>query len=178
MSASPRLGSGAVALRPLAEADREFLLAMVGLPGVAEWWGTPDPPEREWEGLVNDGKAWAVELDGSLAGWVGWDEEPEPDYRYAWLDIALAPGYHDRGHGRAALRLAARWLFDGRGHHRLTIDPEAANARAIRAYESVGFRPVGILRRANRNAEGEWTDGLLMDLLAEELREGDDPAAE
>ncbi len=178
MSASPRLGSGAVALRPLGEADRPFLLELVGLPGVAEWWGSPDPPEREWEGLVNGGAAWAIEVGGELAGWLGYHEELEPDYKQVALDITLAPRFHDRGHGRAALRLAARWLISERGHHRLTIDPDAANARAIRTYESVGFRPVGILRRGNRNAAGEWTDGLLMDLLAEELREEDDPSAE
>ena len=57
-----------------------------------------------------------------------------------------------------------------RGHHRFTIDPAAANARAIRAYEAVGFRPVGVLRRYERGPDGRWRDGLLMDLLAVELR--------
>lgn len=38
----------------------------------------------------------------------------------------------------------ARHLFDERGHHRLVIDPAAANTRAIRAYERGGFsRPLG-----------------------------------
>lgn len=35
---------------------------------------------------------------------------------------------------------------------------------------SVGFRPVGVMRRNERDADGSgWHDGLLMDLLAEEL---------
>jgi aminoglycoside 6'-N-acetyltransferase len=174
---SSSLRRGEVSLRPLREEDRAFLLEMVGRPGVVEWWGTPDPPEREWEGLVNDGSAWAIEVGGELAGWLGYHEEHEPDYRSVALDISLAPAFHARGHGRAALRLAARWLVDERGHHRLTIDPDRANARAIRAYAAVGFRPVGILRKANRNQAGEWTDALLMDLLAEELVEDDGTAA-
>ena len=33
-----------------------------------------------------------------------------------------------------------RYLIEERGHHRLTIDPAAANERAIRAYEKAGFR--------------------------------------
>jgi hypothetical protein len=55
-------------------------------------------------------------------------------------------------------------------HHRLTIDPAADNAGAIRAYEKVGFRRVGIMRKYERGPDGIWRDGLLMDLLEEEFR--------
>jgi aminoglycoside 6'-N-acetyltransferase len=174
---SSSMRRGEVALRPLREADRPFLLELVGRPGVAEWWGTPDPPEREWEGLVNDGSSWAIEIRGEVAGWLGYSEELEPDYKHASLDITLAPEFHDRGYGRTALRLAARWLIDERGHHRLTMDPERANERAISAYAAVGFKPVGVMRKADRNATGVWADALLMDLLAEELVENDGTAA-
>ena len=79
------------------------------------------------------------------------------------------PGRQGHGHGPVALRLAARWLVDERGHHRITIDPAARNARAIRAYRAVGFRDIGIMRRYERSPDGVWEDGLLMDLLADEL---------
>jgi aminoglycoside 6'-N-acetyltransferase len=49
------------------------------------------------------------------------------------------------------------------------IDPAADSAAAIRCYSKVGFRPVGIMRRYERGSDGTWHDGLLMDLLAEEL---------
>jgi RimJ/RimL family protein N-acetyltransferase len=62
----------------------------------------------------------------------------------------------------------------GRGA-RLTIDPAADNQRAIRAYRRVGFRPVGVLRRYERGPDGGWHDGLLMDLLPEDLT---DPTVE
>ena len=75
----------------------------------------------------------------------------------------------DRGFGPDAIRAVARWLFDERGHHRLTIDPAAANERAIRAYRKVGFRPIGIARLYERGPDGTWHDGLLMDLLREDL---------
>ena len=56
----------------------------------------------------------------------------------------------------------------GRGA-RLTIDPAADNQRAIRAYRRVGFRPVGVMRRYERDVGGDgWHDGLLMELLAGE----------
>jgi aminoglycoside 6'-N-acetyltransferase len=51
----------------------------------------------------------------------------------------------------------------------LTIDPALANEPAIRAYEAVGFKRVGVLRRYWRDPEGVWQDGLLLDLLADEL---------
>jgi aminoglycoside 6'-N-acetyltransferase len=53
----------------------------------------------------------------------------------------------------------------------LTIDPAAHNLRAIKAYERVGFKPVGLMRMYERGPEGEWHDGLLMDMLAEDLRD-------
>ena len=40
-----------------------------------------------------------------------------------------------------------------------------ANENAIRAYAKVGFRPVGVMRSYERNADGTWHDNLLMDLL-------------
>jgi aminoglycoside 6'-N-acetyltransferase len=78
-----------------------------------------------------------------------------------------------QGHGLGpeAIRLAARDLIERRAHHRITIDPAADNERAIRAYAKVGFRPVGRLRRYQRYPDGSWRDGLLMEMLAEELRD-------
>src|SRR5215208_4953969 len=123
---------------------------------------------------MDDEVAWlakqhVIEVDGEFAGWLGVAVEEEPDYRHAGLDIALTTSLQDQGLGRAVLRLAIRHLTGVEGHHRLTIDPAAGNARAIRAYEAVGFRPVGVLRRYERGPDGEWRDGLLMDLLAEEF---------
>jgi aminoglycoside 6'-N-acetyltransferase len=78
--------------------------------------------------------------------------------------------YQGRGVGPEALRQAIRLLIDEHGHHRFTIDPALSNERAIRAYEAVGFQRVGVLRNYWRDASGKWRDGLLMDLLADELR--------
>jgi L-amino acid N-acyltransferase YncA len=63
----------------------------------------------------------------------------------------------------------ARYLIEEREHHRLTIDPAADNAAAIRCYEKVGFRSGGVMRRYEQGPDGTWHDGLLMELLAEDL---------
>jgi aminoglycoside 6'-N-acetyltransferase len=82
----------------------------------------------------------------------------------------MSSRFQGRGIGTDAVRTMARYLIEVRGHHRLTIDPAAANARAIHVYEKVGFRPVGVMRRYERGQDGTFHDGLLMDLLADELR--------
>jgi aminoglycoside 6'-N-acetyltransferase len=169
----PLLRGPGVILHPIAEARLDALMEILASPGVREWWGLQDDLEHEREGLLNDGQAFAIEIGGSLAGWLGYNEQDDPDCRYASLDIFLAPDHQGRGVGSAALRLAARWLFEQRGHHRVTIDPACANTRAIRTYEAVGFRPVGVMRRYERGADGRWHDNLLMDLLREEMRGGE-----
>jgi aminoglycoside 6'-N-acetyltransferase len=97
-------------------------------------------------------------------------EELEPDYRHVALDIAIRADLHGRGFGRESLRAVIEHLIEERGHHRFTIDPATENERAIRSYAGLGFRPVGVMRRSERAPDGRWRDGLLMDLLAEELR--------
>lgn len=150
-----------VVLRPLEPADVELLNAIIALPEVRRWWGT-DP-------TVDDQDAFTILIDGEIAGWVGWYEEDDPDYRHGGLDIFVGPAWHGQGYGREALLVVARWMIGVRGHHRLIIDPAASNERAIRTYASLGFKPVGVMRRYERGPEGDWHDGLLMDLLADEL---------
>ncbi len=165
----PTLRGDHVGLRALEDADLDELADVVRAPGVREWWGTVRGRERTREDLRDGGAAFAIEAEDRLAGWLGFHEETEPDYRHAGLDIFLAPPFQGKGLGPAALVLGARWLIDVRGHHRLTIDPACENRRAIRAYAAVGFRPVGVMRRYERGVDGDWHDNLLMDMLAEEL---------
>ena len=131
------------------------------------WWGEPDegfPWSDEPEAT-----RLTIEVDGAVAGIVQFYEEPEPRYRHAAVDLFLEPALHGRGIGTEVLRRVVRQLIDERGHHRVTIDPAAANAAAIRAYEKAGFRRVGVMRRYERDLGGEgWHDGLLMELLAGE----------
>jgi aminoglycoside 6'-N-acetyltransferase len=162
-------GERGLTLRPLDETALDLLVELLAHESVRRWWGTVEGPQALREDLRHDGSAFAIEVDGAVAGWLGIAEETTPDLRHVGLDIALAAAFQDRGLGPEALRTVIRWLIAERGHHRFTIDPAAANERAIRAYEAVGFRRVGVVRRYERAPDGSWQDGLLMDLLAEEL---------
>jgi aminoglycoside 6'-N-acetyltransferase len=104
-----------------------------------------------------------------VIGFIQYYEEDDPNYRHAGIDVALHPDRCGQGLGTDAVRTLARHLFDDRGHHRLVIDPRASNGRAIASYRKVGFRDVGIMRRYEQANDGTWHDGLLMDLLRDEL---------
>jgi aminoglycoside 6'-N-acetyltransferase len=143
------------------------LRRILATPQVRARWGAVPPAWPFDDPTIT---AFSILLDGAVVGLVQYGEEEDPAYRHASIDIFLDPTVHGRGVGRDAVRTLARHLVRTRGHHRLVIDPAADNEAAIRCYAAVGFRPVGILRRYERDVDGSgWHDGLLMDLLAEEL---------
>jgi len=165
----PAIDGERLRLRPLDARDVDRLAEIVGAPGVSEWWSPLDTPEAVREDLRNEGAAFGIEVDGDLVGWLAFNDETDRDWQAVGIDIFLAPPHQGRGLGPEALRTAIGWLAAERGRQRFTIDPAVANERAIAAYTTVGFRPVGVMRNVERGADGSWHDNLLMDLLAEEL---------
>jgi len=162
-----------VLLRPGRPEDTDRLLQIRREPGVVRWWGGVDIEEEVREEFIEADDAFVIEVEGEVVGAIQYHEESDPMYRHAGMDIFLTTSHHGEGLGTEALRLLASYLFEERSHHRLTIDPAADNAAAIRAYERVGFRAVGIMRKYERGPEGVWHDGLLMDMLVEEFRPGE-----
>ena len=166
---TPRVLQGVVVrLRPVSPDDLPALLAMLDEPEVARWWR-----RAEWERVdEEDALTLVIEVNasGAVAGCIQYTEEADPDYFSAAVDIFVGTAAQGRGVGPDAMRTLIAWLFDVRGHHRLTVDPAAANARAIHVYEKLGFRPVGVLRRYERVEDDFWRDALLMELLAEDFR--------
>jgi aminoglycoside 6'-N-acetyltransferase len=169
---APVLRGERVTLRPVEQGDLERLTEILRQPEVARWFGTYTPEETADEFLHDQElTAFAIEAGGEIVGSVQFYEEDERDYRHAGMDIFLSTERQGRGIGPEALRVLARYLFEERGHHRLVIDPAAHNERAINAYESIGFRRVGVMREYERGPDGIFHDGLLLDLLAGELAE-------
>lgn len=165
----PPLHGDRVVLRPLREDDRARLEAILAEPAVARWWGEEGPVEATADLFEPYQTSFAIEVDGAVVGSIQVSEEETPDYRHASIDLFVDTSHQGQGLGSDAVRTLARYLFEARGHHRLTIDPAAANERAIRAYRRVGFRPVGVMREYERGRDGTWHDGLLMDMLRGEL---------
>ncbi len=162
-----------VQLRPADHSDIPALVAIRQTPEVYERWrGGDDMVVAVEEDFAEEGATkYVIVLDGRVVGWIQWSAEDDPDYRHASIDIYVDPAVHGRGVGTDAVRTLARHLLVDHGHHRLVIDPAADNAAAIRAYAKVGFKPVGVMRQYERGSDGTWHDGLLMDLLADDLVE-------
>jgi aminoglycoside 6'-N-acetyltransferase len=159
-----------VVLRPLRVEDAQRLAELAADPDVALWW--PNLTEAEVVDKARgrgDSKGFAVLHDGDLIGLAQYYEELDPEYRRAGIDLFIAAPYQDRGLGTDTVRTMARHLINDRSHHRLVIDPRADNERAIRCYEKVGFRRVGVMREYQQAPDGTWHDGVLLDLLAREL---------
>ena len=162
----PDLDGRLVTLRPVTTADLPALLAILDEPEVARWWR-----RAEWERVdERDAVTFTILVGGDVVGCIQYNEETDPDYFSAAVDIFVGTAAQGRGVGPDAMLTLIAWLFDVRGHHRLTVDPAAENARAIHVYERLGFRPVGTLRRYERVEEGVWRDALLMELLAEDFK--------
>jgi len=150
-------------LRRLEAKDAPELRRILALPEVARWW---DPPDDDFPLHDDpDSTRFVIEVDGAVAGMIQYSEEEDPKYRHAGIDLFVDPAHRGKGIGPDAIAQVVQILED-RGHHRITIDPAADNAAAIRAYEKAGFRPVGVMRSYERDAGGTgWHDGLLMELI-------------
>ena len=153
----------AVVLRLLRRGDETELLRIHRTPEVMRWW---DAPAEGFPWEEPESTRLTVEVDGKIMGLIQFWEETEPKYRHATIDVFLDPAVHGRGVGTEAVRLVMRHVIEDRGHHRITIDPAVGNAAAIRAYQKAGFTEVGVMRRAERDADGKgWHDSLLMEFV-------------
>lgn len=155
-------------IRPVEDGDVAALARILQEPEVARFWGNRD---EAWmrEEIAGASFAWTIEVDGQPAGYLQAWEENDPEWRWVDMDIFLAPQHRGRGIGPDAMRQALRFCFEERGHHRATLSTSVENESAVRAYEKIGFRRVGVLRKSSKY-QGEWKDEFLMELLAEDLR--------
>jgi aminoglycoside 6'-N-acetyltransferase len=160
-----------VTLRPAMATDIPVLADIRAKPDVYQRWRGGEDLAASVADDLNDPDVHplVIEHHDRVVGMIQWGAETDPDYRHANIDIYLDPDVHGNGLGTDAIRTLARHLFIDHGHHRIVIDPAADNTAAIRCYSKVGFRPVGVMRRYERDPDGSWHDGLLMDLLVNEL---------
>lgn len=164
MSSTELIGDR-VELRLIGAEDLARLRAIREAPTVRRWWGDND---LSWPLAEDDTEDRAIWYDGGLVGFVQWYEHADPLYRHAGIDLFLDGPAQGFGLGRETVSLVIGHLVDNLGHHRVVIDPAAANARAIACYAACGFRVVGRMRRYERDVDGSgWHDGLLMELVVD-----------
>lgn len=150
---------GIIGFRAVTQEDYGLLGDWMARPHWREWWGEPD----EELGFVRDmveGRDTTCrpfifsiedEPSGYIQVWqVGPHQVPEWTDENPWLlqvppdavgiDLSLSDGERlGRGLGSAVLSRFVVMLREA-GHDTILIDPDPANARAVRAYEKAGFR--------------------------------------
>lgn len=159
-----------VRLDLITEEDVGPLTRILAQPEVSRWWGRYDEDRVRRELLTASSMVvYTIRVDDEVVGSIQYSEEPAADYRHAGIDVFVSADHHGKGLGSDAVRTMARHLVHDRGHHRLVIDPQVTNEAAVRCYERVGFRKVGLMRAYERGQDGEWHDCLMLEVLKDEL---------
>ena len=158
-------------LRRAAPSDLEYIIALQNDPENAPFIL---PFERErWIEILDSKAASKIAalietLDGERCGYLLLDHFDEISM-YLW-HLVIGRGHKGRGVGHGALRLLKRFVFDELKWHRLWIDCETTNARALRLYDSENFRREGLFRESVIIG-GEYKDLIIFAMLDREYRE-------
>ncbi|MEX1022803.1 MAG: GNAT family protein [Dehalococcoidia bacterium] len=164
-----------VSLRPLQEVDLPDLMRWLADAEVRAFYG--DPPanieearQHYLEPDVNPCWRFAIEWAGRSVGEIQY-YHPYAGKEYEWdagIDVFIGePDARGRGVGVEAVRTMLRYLFEERRVHRVMIDPEVGNARAVHVYERAGFTRDGVLRH-HAFEHGEYVDTQFMTILEDE----------
>ncbi|QLK24852.1 GNAT family N-acetyltransferase [Natrinema zhouii] len=162
-----------VTLRPIEEADLEFLQTQVNDPRIWRPIGRSRPVNREQEREFfendvcgDDTVVLLVVADSTPVGTVGlhsFDREA----RNAELGYWIAPEHHERGYGTDAAERVVRYAFDQLGLHRIAARVFEFNEPSRRLLESVGFTQEGVHRDVEF-VDGEYHDVYWYGLLEDE----------
>ena len=99
----------AVVLRSLGHGDIPRLVEIGRRPAVSRWWAgiTEEKLTAKAEGR-EEVSALAVLVDGEVVGMIQYQEEDDPEYKSAGIDIFLSEEVHGQGFGTDAVRTLAR----------------------------------------------------------------------
>lgn len=170
-STQPTLTGPLVTLRDPRVADQDPLHGILQEPEVAHWWVGYDEDRVRLELVEDPATTRVIEVDGQTAGALLVLRGEDPEYPTTVMHIFLGTRFRGRRIGEEALALAIRHEFAA-GITRITLDPNVRNAGAIRSYERLGFKPVGVLRDYQVRPGGTLEDALFLDLTRTDFPEG------
>ena len=154
-----------ISFKRLVEADLPILTEWLNRPHVAERWDTArgcrslEDVRRKYLPRMADGSGtmpYLAYLNGVPIGYIQsyvavdcgdgwWPDERDPGVR--GIDQFLADANSlGQGVGTEMIREFVRLLFEDPTVTKIQADPAPNNHRAIRCYEKVGFRRVGVTR--------------------------------
>lgn len=165
-----------VSIRRACPEDADFLVALARHEDVEPFLAAVRASDRvavpaEIERSESDPRhfgVFVIEADGERAGTISF-EVVNRRSRIAGLGgLAVDPAFRGRRISDEAARLLQRHLIRELGYHRLQLEVYGFNERAIRHAERAGFVREGVRRKAYLR-HGEWVDGILFGLVAEDL---------
>lgn len=174
----PTLTSARITLRDATHLDVQARFSLGNTPEIHAMFGadpkavrdiTPEAAEAWVQSHVDDPFAWVIVANSALIGGIRLHSVNYSDKRANIAIGILDANALGQGFGTEAMRLLAAHAFDGVGLHRLGCRVLDFNARAISAYEKVGFVVEG-RERESALIGGEWHDDLILGLLDRDLR--------
>lgn len=159
-----------VTLRAATDADRDPLVSILAEPEVSVWW-VGYTPERVQAEFVEVESSRIIEVEGQCVGAMFVLRGEDPEYPTTVMHLFLATEFRGRRIGEEALALAIREEFAA-GVTRVTLDPNIHNDGAIRSYERLGFKRIGVLRDYQVRPGGHLEDALFMDLTRSDFPDG------
>jgi aminoglycoside 6'-N-acetyltransferase len=141
------------AFRHVAASDLSLLRRWLSEPHVREWWGDPERAQTNIKEHLDDPSidVFIVKYRDKPLGYIqSWNPHAEENHPCRdqppgtrGIDQFIGePELVNRGHGSAFIRTFVADLFEA-GASRVITDPNPRNARALKAYEKAGFRPLG-----------------------------------
>jgi len=173
-------GSGGTTIRALRHADAAALARLADDREV--WLGLRDAFPHPYgigdavafiamAGHMDPQTLFAIEVDGTLAGGIGYTRRDDVERIGAEVGYWLGRAFWGRGIGTAALRLLTTQAFAAHPElRRLWAVPFARNVASVRVLEKCGYQREGTLRQS------AIKDGVVCDqLIYATLRAGLDP---
>lgn len=168
-----------LALRAAREADVGHLAALASDPQVEPFLAPGSGAHDRLAALLRSAAAaeddpsglFVIELEGSPVGALVLQLVSARSRIAELTRLMVSPDARGSGIATAAVRLACRRAFAEHGLHRVQAETYGDNTAGQRVFERAGFTREGTRRRAYRR-RGQWIDGVLYGLLAEELRTG------
>lgn len=179
MNLMPRLTGSGVSLRTVLPEDAGKWYAWLNDPEVAVPLGdeaytpmTPANMERDIESISSSREHVFTIVENESGNAIGRCLLFSIEFvnRSAMVGIFIGEkSCWNKGYGRESLILLLDYAFNMLNLNSLMLGVMSFNERAIRCYESVGFKEVG-RRREARIIGDVCYDGILMDILAREFR--------
>ena len=168
-------------LRPAELRDAGPTFAMRTRPEVAQWITTHVTDPAAWESGFGDrlANSLVIEEDGVVIGdlmldvqdpWSQTEVREQAAGTLAEIGYTVDPAHAGHGYATEAVRELLRICFEELGLRRVIAQCFADNVASWRLMERVGMRREQHTKQDSLHRSGEWLDGMMYAILAEEWR--------